>query len=417
MPQAPSPKPKVLNPEPRTLNPAFQTRLVIALTDFQHLQPGCVSAQATITGWLGWAHANAQEKIHHSEETFDRVGFEAHIQRLLRRLNHRADAVVTRQHALKDFLHFDQSAMRIFGSDQPPTGAVAQDRMAFFQEIATTAFAEFFPLSDSPPTDLIHVTCTGYLSPSSAQHLVEKRQWSTVTRVTHAYHMGCYAAFPALRLAAGFLSRERFEGNSSARVDVVHTELCTLHLNPTLHSIEQLVIQSLFADGLIKYSAINLESETGVESPHLTVLAQHEQILPDSADAMTWVCSEWGMHMTLARTVPELIARALPAFLETLSRKAGFDAESLRTSARFAIHPGGPKIVAEIQSLLSLSEVQVAASKQVLAECGNMSSATLPHIWERLLKDDAIPSGTLIVSLAFGPGLTMCGSVMEKQAE
>ncbi|MBI4751933.1 MAG: type III polyketide synthase [Acidobacteria bacterium] len=408
---------KTRNPEPRTPNPTFQPRFRFALKDFHHLQPGFVSDQATITGWLGWAHANAQEKIHHREEAFDRVGFEAHIQRLLRRLNHRADAVVTRQHALKDFLHFDQSAMRIFGSDQPPTGAVAQDRMAFFQEIATTAFAEFFPLADSPPTDLIHVTCTGYLAPSCAQQLVEKRHWSTITRVTHAYHMGCYAAFPTLRLAGGFLSRERFEGNTRARVDVVHTELCTLHLNPALHSIEQLVIQSLFADGLIKYSAVNLEPETVIGSPHLTVFAQHEQILPDSADAMTWVCSEWGMHMTLARTVPELIARALPAFLEVLSQKAGFDAEGLRSGARFAIHPGGPKIVADIQSLLKLSEVQVAASKQVLAECGNMSSATLPHIWERLLKDDRVPSGTMIVSLAFGPGLTMCGTVMEKQAE
>jgi predicted naringenin-chalcone synthase len=227
--------------------------------------------------------------------------------------------------------------------------------------------------------------------------------------------MGCYAAFPALRLASGFLSRERFEGNASARVDMVHTELCTLHLNPTLHSIEQLVIQSLFADGLIKYSAVNLEAETPLDTPHLTVLAQHEQILPDSADAMTWVCSEWGMHMTLARTVPEQIARALPAFLEVLSQKAGFNTEGLRSSARFAIHPGGPKIVADIQSLLELSEIQVTASKQVLAECGNMSSATLPHIWERLLNDEAVPAGTIIVSLAFGPGLTMCGSVMEKQ--
>ena len=43
-----------------------------------------------------------------------------------------------------------------------------------------------------------------------------------------------------------------------------------------------------------------------------------------------------------------------------------------------------------------------------------MSSATLPHVWMRLLEDDAVASGTLVVSLAFGPGLTICGGIFRK---
>jgi predicted naringenin-chalcone synthase len=50
----------------------------------------------------------------------------------------------------------------------------------------------------------------------------------------------------------------------------------------------------------------------------------------------------------------------------------------------------------------------------VLADCGNMSSATLPHIWKLLLEDPAVPPGTLIPSMAFGPGLTVCGAVLQK---
>jgi predicted naringenin-chalcone synthase len=44
-----------------------------------------------------------------------------------------------------------------------------------------------------------------------------------------------------------------------------------------------------------------------------------------------------------------------------------------------------------------------------------MSSATLPHIWQRVLDDRAAPRGTVIASLAFGPGLTMCGALLEKR--
>jgi predicted naringenin-chalcone synthase len=51
----------------------------------------------------------------------------------------------------------------------------------------------------------------------------------------------------------------------------------------------------------------------------------------------------------------------------------------------------------------------------VLFDHGNMSSATLPHIWQRLIDDPAVPRGTPIPSLAFGPGLTMCGALLEKR--
>ena len=60
--------------------------------------------------------------------------------------------------------------------------------------------------------------------------------------------MGCYAALSAVRIAAGFVP------NASRRVDIVHTELCSLHLDPADRRLEQLIVQSLFADGMIRYS-------------------------------------------------------------------------------------------------------------------------------------------------------------------
>ena len=43
-----------------------------------------------------------------------------------------------------------------------------------------------------------------------------------------------------------------------------------------------------------------------------------------------------------------------------------------------------------------------------------MSSATLPHIWESILADPEAEDRSLLVSLAFGPGLSISGSIMEK---
>ena len=80
-------------------------------------------------------------------------------------------------------------------------------------------------------------------------------------------------------------------------------------------------------------------------------------------------------------------------------------------SALFAVHPGGPKIIEQVADRLGLRDEQVAHSRAVLLARGNMSSATLPHVWADLLADRAVPDGQRVVTLAFGPGLTLAGGV------
>jgi predicted naringenin-chalcone synthase len=81
----------------------------------------------------------------------------------------------------------------------------------------------------------------------------------------------------------------------------------------------------------------------------------------------------------------------------------------------FAIHPGGPKIIDVIQEALELSDDQVAASRKVLLERGNMSSATLPHVWHEILQNNP-GKGAPVISFAFGPGLTVFGGAFEVAA-
>ena len=73
-----------------------------------------------------------------------------------------------------------------------------------------------------------------------------------------------------------------------------------------------------------------------------------------------------------------------------------------------------PKIIDNIQESLNLETWQISHSSRVLYRFGNMSSATLPHIWEKMLNSDEIPNDSLIVSLAFGPGLTLHASLFKK---
>jgi predicted naringenin-chalcone synthase len=338
----------------------------LILTNFRSLRPPHLLSQEAILDWIAKAHTHAAK-----ESSLYPV-----LREKLLRLGAGPGKIEERGVTMTDCLHENWDEMTT------QSGSFAK-RMQFYDQAVTAIFDTFYE-ETSLPAHLVHVTCTGYVSPSGAQKVVSKKEAKTA--VTHAYHMGCYAALPAIRMVQGL----------QGSVDIVHTELCALHMDPTTHDTEQLVVQALFADGFIKYSVAS-------EGPGLEVVLLQEEIIPGSSWAMSWGCEDWGLKMRVAKEVPVLIARALPSFLEKLS----LDPER----ALFAIHPGGPKIIDQVAKILNLQAWQTEHSRAILKSCGNMSSATLPHIWESMLKDPKVQHGTPILSLAFGPGLTLSGGV------
>lgn len=376
--------------------------MLALLSRFRSTRPRYEFTQQAGLDWLAAAHAEAEATLKGLDER-QRARFELSIARVLGRVACQPDKISKRGHSVADIGAASWDDGVLYNVRHEPRGRGSEARTKLFAEITEAYFEAEYSAEQVLPDDLIHVTCTGYASPNGAQKLVANRGWGVTTRVTNAYQMGCYAAVPALRIASGFVA------TSSRRVDIVHTELCSLHFHPEDHSLEQLVVQSLFADGFIRYSMTPDHGGDG-----LRVLAVHEQLLANSSNSMSWVAGDTGMQMTLARDVPTQIAEGVRQFVLDLYARAGIGLEKMRAST-FAVHPGGPKIIDQVKKVLELDEAQIAESRSVLFDYGNMSSATLPHIWMRLLADPRVPAGTIIPSLAFGPGLTMCGALLEKR--
>lgn len=114
--------------------------------------------------------------------------------------------------------------------------------------------------------------------------------------------------------------------------------------------------------------------------------------------------------------VPTLLMENLESGFAKLLDKARIDIDE-EDNVVYAIHPGGPKIVDMAQESLGCADHQVKHSKEVLSSNGNMSSATLPSIWRRMLMDkETVPDQSLILSAAFGPGLTLAMVALRKHA-
>lgn len=388
------------------------------LCNFRSIRPKYLIDQETTLSWLVEAHARAEScKDGSSEKLQPASAFSDRIARLVKRYGCSSEQIAVRGTEICDFTHTNWEKMELFHFKDGPFGPNMSQRSAQFSEISKRICAQFFTHEITAPDHLVHVTCSGYVSPSSAQEIVSKNNWHQKTVVTNAYHMGCYASLPAVRMAEGFLAKARLNPSSRRsdfRADIFHTEVCSIHVQLQDHSPEQLVVQSLFADGFIVYSAIHQEEIGRVNGAGLLVEALQEEIVPGTETAITWDCSEWGMRMGLSSIVPEAISANLAAYMQRLCQRGNVSCEEICAKAIFAVHPGGPKIIDRIQALLGLRDEQLKASRHILKTCGNMSSATLPHVWENICADSSVSDGNMVVSLAFGPGLCISGATMRK---
>lgn len=242
-------------------------------------------------------------------------------------------------------------------------------------------------------THVITVSCTGFFSPGPDLTLVRDLGLDPSTRRLHLGFMGCYGAFPALQAADAFC-----RADPDSVVLVVCVELCTLHVTSS-EDPEQIVAMSVFGDGAAAAVVAARESER----PSLVLDAFTSTVVPDSGSEMAWTIGDTGFRMRLSSYVPAIVGRSIREAVAPLLPSGAAAADA------WAVHPGGRAILDRVEEALELPPEALAPSRAVLAEHGNMSSATVLFILRRLL--DADTTGT-VCALAFGPGLTVEGARM-----
>ena len=234
-------------------------------------------------------------------------------------------------------------------------------------------------------THLILVCCTGFEAPGLDQRLMQRFGLDLAIERTVVGFMGCNAAFNALKLARHIVRSE-----PASRVLVLNIELCTLHMQET-DDLAQALCFMLFADGCTA-SLVSAEPR-GLELERFSAA-----LLPGAMDLITWHIGDDGFDMRLSGQVPAKILTHLPAHLAGLLGQRPQDEIDL-----WAIHPGGRSILDAVQYSLSLSDATLAASRGVLHDFGNMSSATVMFVLARLLAET--PSRRAGIGMGFGPGI------------
>jgi len=260
--------------------------------------------------------------------------------------------------------------MELFEQNAPKLMRKAVDRLALDEK------------ERSGITHVLVTCCTGLYAPGLDFEIVDHLGLGAEVERTMVGFMGCYAAMNALKLARHIVRSE-----PKAGVLIVNLELCTLHFQET-QNLEQVLSFLVFADGAA--ASLITAREQGFALDSFKAM-----MVPDTRGLITWKIRELGFDMLLSGEVPGELGRALHEG-ELMAERDGIDL--------WAVHPGGRSILDAVEKGLELAPDKLAASRDVLSKFGNMSSATIMFVLQRMMQQ-ALP-GQRGCAMAFGPGLT-----------
>ncbi len=239
---------------------------------------------------------------------------------------------------------------------------------------------------------LIFVNTTGIATPSIDARIINKLNLRDSIRRTPIWGLGCAGG------AAGISHAFHYAlGHPEERIVVVAAELCGLTFVADDFSKSNLVASALFGEG----AAAVLITGDDIPGEGLDILATNSRFYPDSLDVMGWSVVSKGLQVVFAQRIPRIVRETSR---EDLTAFLGQHSLSLADIEAFIFHPGGTKVIEAYEEALALSDGQLALSRGILRDYGNMSSVTVMFVLERFMQDHRSDGGGHGLISALGPG-------------
>jgi predicted naringenin-chalcone synthase len=292
----------------------------------------------------------------------------------------------------------------IFDIDKPAPNV--EERLTVFKMHATSLAIEAIhnslkkintTVADFKVTHLITVTCTGLYAPGIDTEIIEELHLPDDIFRTSINFMGCNAAFHALKIA-DLIGKT----DENANILVVCLELCTLHFQPKDNN-DNLLSNTIFGDGAAAVLVVSDKAAKQNQQKGLEMKGFYSLLLDKGKDYMGWNIKPLNFEMILDPIIPDFIGNHTH---EIVSR-AGKNLNITRSTIdKWAVHPGGKKILDAVKKQLELSDNDLKHSYKVLAEYGNMSSPTILFVLNEIMQSN-LTSNETVFAIGFGPGLSI----------
>jgi alkylresorcinol/alkylpyrone synthase len=263
--------------------------------------------------------------------------------------------------------------------------------------------------------DLLIVTSvTGVAVPSLDALLMPRLGLRSDVKRLPVFGLGCVAGAAGLARLHDYLL-----GWPRHAAALLAVELCSLSLPRSSVTTADLVASALFGDGAVALVATGARAPARARGPAgpeprrrsrpprmprlPRVIATRSEVYPDSGGALGWRLGPDGFRIVLTAELAEVVERRLGESVTGFLAEHGLTVDDIGT---WICHPGGPKVLDAAQRALKLPAEALATSRRSLAQAGNMSSASVLHILELTVADNAPAVGSFGVMIGLGPGVS-----------
>ncbi len=242
------------------------------------------------------------------------------------------------------------------------------------------------------------VTSTLYSlgGPTLAHRLVDHFGMAPETDKYHLVGVGCASAIPLMRL----LGQSLRDHPGKFGLVVAAESMSGILMGARAEDARAKVVGSaIFGDGC---AAALLEEGPGAEGPEIVAAKVHQ--IAGTLDAVSLELAPEDSHLHLARDLPDLAVADLGQLADSFLRSVGLDRAEID---HWIVHPGGRRIIDCVQSALSLSDEDVAISREVLANHGNIGTPSIFYVLCQTIEQREPSVGERGLLVTVGPGITV----------
>lgn len=242
--------------------------------------------------------------------------------------------------------------------------------------------------------DLLAVcTCTGYVCPDVGSRLIAHMGFRRNVQRASIIGLGCAGALPTLQRVTDFV-----RANPGRQALMLAVEICSAcyYVDDMLETV---VGNAICADGAAAF-LVGAQPQSSRSYPQII---DFETFLDtDHIEEVGLQHREGKLRIVLGVSIQRLAGLMIEKALRVLLRRHGLSQSHIRF---WAVHPGGRKVIDNVQRHFGMTEAQLRFSRAVLRNYGNMSAPTVMFVLDEVVRNGDPRPGDWGMMIALGPGM------------